>query len=40
MMLATAGCYGRATLLELKGKTQLTAVPGVTIDWDRVLAKL
>jgi Uma2 family endonuclease len=34
------GHYGRATLLELKGQTQLTAVPGVTIDWDRVLAKL
>jgi Uma2 family endonuclease len=34
------GHYGRATLLELKGKTQLTAVPGVTIDWDRMLAKL
>ena len=34
------GCYGRATLLELKGKMQLTAVPGVTIDWDRALAKL
>jgi Uma2 family endonuclease len=32
--------YGRATLLELKGQTQLTAVPGVTIDWDRVLAQM
>jgi Uma2 family endonuclease len=32
-----AGSYGRATLLELKGRTQLTAVPGVTIDWARVL---
>jgi Uma2 family endonuclease len=31
--------YGRATTLELKGRTQLTAVPGVTIDWPRVLAK-
>jgi Uma2 family endonuclease len=35
-----AGYYGRATLLELKGRTQLTAVPGVTIDWARVLAKM
>ena len=35
-----AGHYGRATLPELKGQTQLTAVPGVTIDWDRALAKL
>lgn len=34
------GHYGRAILLELKGQTQLTAVPGVTIDWDRVLAKV
>ena len=32
-----AGYYGRATPLELKGQTQLTAVPGVTIDWARVL---
>ncbi len=35
-----AGCYGRATIRELKGQTLLTAVPGVTIDWDRVLAKI
>jgi hypothetical protein len=35
-----AGNYGRATPLELKGRTQLTAVPGVTIDWARVLAKM
>jgi Uma2 family endonuclease len=35
-----AGCYGRATIRKLKGRTQLTAVPGVTIDWARVLAKL
>jgi Uma2 family endonuclease len=34
------GRYGRAIRLELKGQTQLTAVPGVTIDWDRVLAKV
>jgi Uma2 family endonuclease len=35
-----AGYYGRATILELKGQTQLTAVPGVTIDWAHVLAKM
>jgi Uma2 family endonuclease len=35
-----AGRYGRATLLELKGQTALTAVPGVTIDWDKVLARI
>ena len=35
-----AGYYGRAATLELKGRTQLTAVPGVTIDWARVLAKM
>ena len=34
-----AGRYGRPTILELKGKTSLTAVPGVTIDWDQVFAK-
>ena len=35
-----AGCYGRPTLLELKGQTPLTAIPGVTIDWDQLLAKI
>ena len=30
------GCYGRAILSELKGQTTLGAVPGVSIDWDRV----
>jgi Uma2 family endonuclease len=34
------GHYGRPTLLELKGQTPLTAVTGVIIDWDRVLAKV
>ena len=34
------GRYGRATRLELKGRTRLTAVPGVTIDWEKVLAKV
>ena len=35
-----AGRYERATSLELKGQTSLTAVPGVTIDWDKVVAKI
>jgi Uma2 family endonuclease len=35
-----AGHYGRATFLELKGQTPLTAVSGVTIDWDQVLAEI
>lgn len=35
-----AGRYGRATVLELKGQTAITAVTGVVIDWDEVLAKL
>lgn len=34
------GRYGRATVLEFKGKTQLTAVPGVIIDWDLVSANM
>ena len=34
------GLYGRPTILELKGKTSLTAVPGVSVDWDRMLARL
>jgi Uma2 family endonuclease len=35
-----AGHYGRAIRLELRGQTPITAVPGVTIDWDKVLAKM
>jgi Uma2 family endonuclease len=38
--LLEQGCYGPPTVLELKGQTQLTAVPDVTIDWDLVLAKM
>jgi Uma2 family endonuclease len=34
------GRYGRPTILELKGQTPLTAVPGVSIDWDRLLSQL
>ena len=35
-----AGRYGRASIFELKGKTQMSAVPDVTIDWDEVLVKI
>ncbi|HEY6923145.1 MAG TPA: Uma2 family endonuclease [Steroidobacteraceae bacterium] len=35
-----AGRYGRPIIRELKGQTQLTAVPTVTIDWDQVLARI
>jgi hypothetical protein len=35
-----AGRYGRASILELKGKTPIAAVPGITIDWDEVLVKI
>lgn len=35
------GCrYGRASLQKLQGRTALTAVPGVIIDWDQALAQL
>lgn len=34
------GHYGRATLLELKGRVPITAIPGVTVDWDQVLARI
>ena len=34
------GCYGHPTILELKGQTQITAVPGVIIDWAQVPAKV
>lgn len=32
-----AGYYGSPTILELKGKTQVTDFPGVSIDWDQAL---
>jgi len=35
-----AGRYGLPAILELKGLRPLAAVPGVTIDLDRVLAKI
>jgi Uma2 family endonuclease len=33
-----AGHYKRTTCLALEGQTPLTAVPGVSIDWEQVLA--
>jgi Uma2 family endonuclease len=30
--------YGRPTVLDMKGRTPITAVPGVSINWDRVPA--
>lgn len=35
-----AARYSRPAILELKGQTSMSAVPGVTIDWDRLLASL
>jgi Uma2 family endonuclease len=34
------GRYGRPTILELKGKTPISAFPGVSLDWDRLPAAL
>jgi Uma2 family endonuclease len=34
------GRYGRPSILELEGKIQIAAVPGITIDWDEVLVKI
>ena len=34
------GRYGPPTLLKLQGTTQLTAVPGVTIHWDPIVASV
>ncbi len=35
-----AGRYAHPTVLELKGQTLLTTIPGVGIDWERVLARM
>jgi Uma2 family endonuclease len=35
-----AARYTRPTILEMKGQTPMSAVPGVTIDWDRLLANV
>lgn len=34
-----AGHYAQPIVLELRGKTAITAVPGASIDWDRLLAR-
>ena len=34
----TSGHYTQPIVLELRGLTAITAVPGVSIDWDRLLA--
>lgn len=34
------GRYGKPALLKLKGRTQLSAVPGVVINWEPVTARL
>ena len=38
--LLEAGRYGHAAVFELMGQTPTTSVSGVTIDWDRLLARL
>src|SRR6266404_6101024 len=35
-----AGRYTRSTVLELKARTPINAVPGVSIDWDRLIANI
>ncbi len=35
-----SGRYGRPILLELKGRTAISAIPGVSIDWDRLPSAL
>jgi Uma2 family endonuclease len=35
-----AGRYTRSTVLQLKGQTPINAVPGVSIDWDRLIANI
>jgi Uma2 family endonuclease len=35
-----AGRYGRPTILDLKGKTKLAAVPGVAVNWDLVVSRI
>jgi Uma2 family endonuclease len=35
-----AGRFTRPTLFKLEGHTPITAVPGVNIDWDRLLVNI
>jgi len=32
-----AGRYAQPVILELEGRTPMDAVPGVSIDWDRLI---
>jgi Uma2 family endonuclease len=34
------GRYGRPTIHELKGQTAMTAVPGISVNWDRMQSHL
>jgi Uma2 family endonuclease len=36
----SAGRYGSPTIVGLQGKTQLAAVPGITIHWDPIAAQV
>jgi Uma2 family endonuclease len=36
----SGGRYGPPTVLSIRGKTRLTAVPGVTINWDSLVANV
>jgi Uma2 family endonuclease len=38
--LLEAGRYGQARVLDFKGQTPLTAVPGIVVDWEQVLVEL
>jgi Uma2 family endonuclease len=38
--LEPGGLFSAPCFLELKGQTRLTAVPGVTVDWDQLLSDL
>lgn len=40
MYRIAAGHYGRPVVLELAGRSDIMAVPGVSIDWDHLLACL
>ena len=34
------GRYGSPVIVELKGRTTISAIPGVSVDWDRLWARL
>lgn len=36
----TAGRYTQPTIIDLEGQTAIAAVPGVSVDWDRLLVKV